>query len=43
MAMMTITGVEAGTGEITIIEGIGTIATKETGTGAAAGRLRQFH
>jgi hypothetical protein len=43
MAMMTITGEEAGTGGITIIEGIGTITTKETGTGAAAGRPGQYH
>ena len=35
MAMMTITGDGTGTGGITIIEGIGTITTKETGTGTA--------
>ena len=40
---MTITGDEANTGAITIIEGIGTITTKETGIGAAAGRQGQYH
>ena len=41
--MMAITGEEVGTGGITIIEGIGTITTIETGTGTAAGRPRRFY